>query len=49
MGGVFFVGNNLPYAYRLETGYSKQAPSGLVGLTVLRFNTFIQNAVTEIA
>lgn len=48
MGKVFFIANNMPYAYRLETGYSKQAPSGMVGLTVLRFNTFLENAVAEV-
>jgi len=29
-----YVQNNLAYAARLENGYSKQAPSGMVGLTV---------------
>lgn len=48
MGGTFFVVNNLPYAYRLETGHSKQAPSGLVGLTVLKFNDFMRDAVAEV-
>jgi len=36
-GTVLYLTNNLPYAWRLETGHSKQAPSGMVGLTVQEF------------
>ena len=31
---VIYIQNNLPYANRLENGWSKQAPKGMVGLTV---------------
>lgn len=31
---VVYLQNNLPYANRLENGWSKQAPDGMVGLTV---------------
>lgn len=31
---VIHVQNNLPYAVRLEEGWSAQAPGGMVGLTV---------------
>lgn len=31
---VIYLQNNLPYATRLEDGYSKQAPNGMVALTV---------------
>lgn len=31
---VVWISNNLPYARRLETGWSKQAPAGVVALTV---------------
>lgn len=31
---VIYLQNNLPYASRLEDGYSGQAPGGMVGLTV---------------
>lgn len=31
---VIWVANSLPYAWRLETGWSKQAPQGMVGVTV---------------
>lgn len=29
-----FIGNDLPYAWRIETGWSKQAPSGVVSVTL---------------
>ncbi|WP_050980187.1 HK97 gp10 family phage protein [Sinorhizobium sojae] len=29
-----WISNNLPYARRLETGWSKQAPAGVVALTI---------------
>ena len=31
---VIYLQNNLPYATRLEDGYSKQAPNGMVSLTL---------------
>ena len=31
---MIIIQNNLPYANRLENGWSKQAPNGMVGLTV---------------
>ncbi len=33
-GDTIFVTNNLPYAQRLEDGWSDQAPNGMVSLTV---------------
>lgn len=36
--GVFYITNSLPYARPLEDGHSKQAPFGMVGLTVLEFD-----------
>jgi len=47
-GKVFFWGNNVPYAQRLEDGYSRQAPHGMVGLTVREFQKFIRNALREL-
>lgn len=32
---AIYLANNLPYAYRLETGYSKQAPNGMARLSVM--------------
>lgn len=31
---VIYLQNNLPYANRLENGYSKQAPEGMVAVTI---------------
>ena len=36
VGKVANLANNLPYAQRLEDGYSTQAPAGMVGLTQQR-------------
>lgn len=36
-GDIITLVNNLPYAIPLEMGHSKQAPSGMVGVAVARF------------
>lgn len=36
-----YIQNNLPYANRLENGWSKQAPQGMVALTVAELNASI--------
>jgi hypothetical protein len=36
-GKVHYLVNNLPYAYRLEYGWSTQAPLGMVQTTVVEF------------
>ena len=43
-GQSIFISNSLPYAYRLETGWSKQAPSGIVRLTVQNFEQAVAKA-----
>ena len=45
VGGIVYLANGLPYASRLENGYSKQAPSGMVRLSVIEFDTFVQQAI----
>lgn len=47
-GKVHYVTNNLPYAWRLENGYSKQAPAGMVGLTVVEFQGIASQAAAEV-
>jgi hypothetical protein len=47
-GKVHYITNNLPYAWRLENGYSKQAPAGMVGLTVVEFQSIVSKAALEI-
>lgn len=44
-GHTYYLVNNLPYARRLENGYSKQAPAGILGRTVLEFQKFVDEAV----
>jgi hypothetical protein len=44
-GGVYFITNSLPYINRLETGWSKQAPNGMVRITAARFQKFVSTAV----
>lgn len=43
--GIHYIANNLPYAIRLENGWSRQAPNGMVGLTVLRFQAVVRKAL----
>ena len=44
MGQTFYLANNLPYARRLEYGYSKQAPSGFLRINVMRVQSELQKA-----
>ena len=46
--GIHYLTNNLPYAQRLEDGYSKQAPAGMVGLTILRFSGIVSLAASGV-
>lgn len=46
IGDVFFFTNNLPYAKRLEFGWSNQAPNGMVRLALAKF-PFTVNKVTS--
>lgn len=43
-----FMSNNLPYAERLEYGWSKQAPSGMVRINIARFQAAIQKAIAKL-
>lgn len=47
-GDVVYMANNLPYAQRLEDGYSGQAPSGMVKLTVQRFQPIADAVIRQI-
>lgn len=46
-GHVHFITNNLPYAMPLERGWSAQAPSGMVAITVRRFQDFARKAARQ--
>jgi hypothetical protein len=48
-GDVIYMVNNLPYAQRLEDGYSKQAPAGMVKLTVQKYQPLADQIIRSIA
>lgn len=47
LGGTVYLSNSLPYSLRLEHGYSKQAPSGMVRLSAQQFSDSVKKAATE--
>lgn len=46
--GELWISNNLPYARRLEYGYSGQAPAGMVRITVRQYREFIDRAIRSL-
>lgn len=44
----FTLTNNLPYAERLEYGYSKQAPIGMVRVNVVRFQQLLNEEAAKV-
>jgi hypothetical protein len=48
-GDVIHLANNLPYGPRLEEGWSKQAPNGMVRLTAQRFQAIANAVIAEVA
>lgn len=44
-----FIVNNLPYANRLEQGWSKQAPYGMVSLTLNEFSELVRQVGLRIS
>ena len=40
--GSIFISNNLPYAQAVEGGHSKQAPAGMVRVTVAQFQRIVK-------
>ncbi|TFW15967.1 hypothetical protein [Duganella callida] len=47
-GQVFYLMNNLPYAQCIERGWSRQAPVGVVALTVVEWNNIVNDAVNGV-
>lgn len=47
-GQTIWLTNALPYANRLENGYSKQSPAGMVRLTVQEYGEYLKKAVRSI-
>ena len=48
-GRVYWLVNNAPYAQRIENGWSRQAPQGLVGLTVVMFQQIVREAAEALS
>lgn len=48
-GQVIYLVNNLPYAQRLEYGWSQQAPGGMVRLTAQRFQPIVDAVARELS
>jgi hypothetical protein len=46
-GPAIFITNNLPYAIRLEEGWSKQAPQGMVKVSIAEFQSIADSAIRE--
>jgi hypothetical protein len=46
-GQVVYLTNALPYAYRLEHGWSKQAPAGMVKVSATEFTRWVQQAAKQ--
>ncbi|GAB2472149.1 hypothetical protein GCM10027082_24580 [Comamonas humi] len=47
-GQTIWILNNLPYAERLEYGWSKQAPGGMVRLTVQNYAEAVKKAADQV-
>ncbi|WP_085731201.1 MULTISPECIES: hypothetical protein [unclassified Pseudomonas] len=45
IGQTAYIVNNLPYAVPLEYGHSKQAPGGMVRITLARFQQIVDAAI----
>jgi len=41
LGEGYIISNDMPYAYRVETGWSKQAPTGMMRISVKEFNAIL--------
>lgn len=48
LGQYFTLTNNLPYILRLEYGWSKKSPNGMLGINVMRFQQFVNQANKDI-
>jgi len=48
-GKIHWLTNNLPYAQRLEYGWSKrQAPAGMIGITITEYSSVVRDAAASI-
>lgn len=47
-GKVHYITNNLPYAQRIENGWSRQAPKGMVDLTLIEYRAVVRDAAAAV-
>ena len=47
LGTSMWLSNSLPYARRLEYGWSKQAPAGMVRVSIAEFQDIVRDAVRQ--
>lgn len=47
-GQTIYITNSLPYANRLEYGYSKQAPAGMVRITLVEVQSMARRIGVEL-
>lgn len=48
-GHIHYLTNSLPYALRIEDGWSyRQAPQGVVGITILEFEPMVEAVAREL-
>ena len=47
-GQTIFLPNSSPYSRRLEHGWSKQAPTGMVKLSVQEYGRYLKKVVSEL-
>lgn len=45
--GIHYLFNNMPYATMLELGWSAQAPTGMVALTVIDFPDIVKSEIAR--
>lgn len=49
LGSIHYLTNSLPYANRLEDGWSwRQAPNGMVQVTILEFDPIVKRAAAAL-
>lgn len=49
LGDTFTLVNGLPYIRRLEYGYSRQAPRGMVRITADEFNAALREVIRRVS
>ena len=47
-GDIVYMISNLPYSRRIEYGHSKQAPAGMVRITVSEFSAIVDKAANDV-